>query len=393
MKMGIAALVLGYVLSQFYRAFLAVLAPALGVDPGLSEGELATASSLWFLSFAAMQIGVGIGLDRYGPRLTASVLLGFGGAGGALWFAAAQNAGDIYVAMLLIGVGCAPVLMASMYIFARNFSAAVFGSLSGILIGVGSLGNLGAALPLSLAAELMGWRATMVGLGGITALVALMLFVFLKDPPKLAAPEGAGSYFSILRQPALWGVMMMMAVGYAPSASVRGLWGGPYFANVFGANAAETGSYLLIMGLAMTLGSLLYGPLERLFASRKWVILGGNTLGFVALVLLWWAPQPGLWLAVTLVTMVGFFGAAFSLIMAHGRAFFPPHMVGRGVTLLNLFSIGTTGLVQMASGRIYEAAGGAASAPGSFGTIFGFLALFTVVGLLLYAWLSPDRTD
>lgn len=34
MRAGIAVLVLGYVLSQFYRAFLAVLAPVLKVELG-----------------------------------------------------------------------------------------------------------------------------------------------------------------------------------------------------------------------------------------------------------------------------------------------------------------------------------------------------------------------
>ena len=57
-------LVLGYVLSQFYRAFLAVLTPALEADLGATSGDLAFASGLWFLTFAIMQIPVGEALDR-----------------------------------------------------------------------------------------------------------------------------------------------------------------------------------------------------------------------------------------------------------------------------------------------------------------------------------------
>ena len=59
MKTGIACLVGAYVLSQFYRAFLAVLTPDLGRDLGATAGDLAWASGLWFLAFAAMQIPVG----------------------------------------------------------------------------------------------------------------------------------------------------------------------------------------------------------------------------------------------------------------------------------------------------------------------------------------------
>ena len=44
MRTGIAALILAYVLSQFYRAFLAVLASVLKADLGVTAAELASAS-------------------------------------------------------------------------------------------------------------------------------------------------------------------------------------------------------------------------------------------------------------------------------------------------------------------------------------------------------------
>ena len=56
MRAGIACLVLAYVLSQFYRAFLAVLSPVLIADLGMTPEQLASASGLWFLAFALMQI-------------------------------------------------------------------------------------------------------------------------------------------------------------------------------------------------------------------------------------------------------------------------------------------------------------------------------------------------
>ena len=90
MNAGILCLVLGYVLSQFYRAFLAVLAPDLYSDLGITPETLATASGVWFLTFAAMQIPVGVALDKIGPKTTASLLLAVGGAGGAFLFSIAE---------------------------------------------------------------------------------------------------------------------------------------------------------------------------------------------------------------------------------------------------------------------------------------------------------------
>src|SRR5690606_22123863 len=83
---GIVVLAIAYVLSQFYRSFLAVLTPLLAVDLGATNTHLSYASGLWFIAFAMMQFPVGVALDRYGPRRTAAYLLGICGGGGTLLF-------------------------------------------------------------------------------------------------------------------------------------------------------------------------------------------------------------------------------------------------------------------------------------------------------------------
>lgn len=393
MKLGIAALVVGYVLSQFYRAFLAVLSPNLQADLGATPAQLADASGLWFLIFALAQIPVGIALDRIGPRRTVAVLLAAGGAGGTAVFATATSPGAISLAMALIGIGCAPVLMSSFYIFARTYPPAVFGTLAGILIGVGNLGNLGAALPLSLAVEAFGWRGTVWALSALTLAVAAVLWRVVQDPPPAPAPEGPGGLGEILRSPAMWAVFAMLLVNYAPSGAIRGLWVGPYGTQVLGLDAAGIGALTLAMGLAMVAGNFAYGPMDRVFGTRKGVVLVGNLIGAACLGWLWANPAPGYGMALALIAAVGFFGMSFPLLMAHGRAFFPPHLVGRGVTILNLFGIGGVGLFQMLSGRVYTAAQDPAAPPeAAFATLFGFFALVLLVGCIAYLF-SRDRTD
>lgn len=390
MKAGVAALVLGYVLSQFYRAFLAVLAPALQADLGIAPRVLADASGLWFLAFALAQLPVGWALDRIGPRRTAAVLLAAGGGGGAAVFALAQGPGAVLAAMALIGLGCAPVLMASYFIFARSFPPAVFGSLAGAVIGIGSLGNIAGSAPLAWAADTFGWRATVGSVGALTLVVALAIAVLVRDPPALP-PGPKGRLTDLLAMPALWPVLIMMTVCYAPAAALRGLWAGPYVADVFGADAAGIGRVTLIMGLAMIAGNFAYGPMERLLRSRKRVILGGNLLTLACLVGLWLVPGESLALSTALLAGVGFFGASFPMVIAHGRAFLPPALTGRGVTLLNLFGIAATGVLQMATGRVYGALSGTDPVR-PFAAIFALCAVLLALGLAVYAR-SRDRTD
>ncbi|SDW20122.1 MFS transporter [Roseicitreum antarcticum] len=390
MRLGIAFLLLGYVLSQFYRAFLAVLAPMLLADTGAGPDDLALSSGLWFLAFAAMQIPVGWALDTHGPRRTTSLLLAVGGGGGALVFAAAQGPMTLHLAMILIAVGCAPVLMAAYYIFARTYSAAIFATLAGTIIGVGSLGNVAGALPLAWAAETFGWRGTVAGLGIITLGIAAAVYATVQDPPRVASADGQkGSLLDLLRLPALWFILPLLFVNYAPAAGLRGLWLGPFYADVYGAGTAQIGLASLVMAGAMVLGNFAYGPLDRVFHSRKWVVFGGNAMGAACLLTLAAFPLSGFWPTALLFAGIGCFGASFPLLMAHGRSFVPPHLLGRGVTLLNLFVIGGAGAMQLASGAVHRAGPGGVA---SYQTLLLFFAVPLVVGLTIYLF-STDRTD
>lgn len=396
MRAGLICLTAAYVLSQFYRAFLAVLAPSLSADIGVTPEHLATASGLWFLAFSLMQLPVGWALDRFGPRLTAALPLLVGAAGAAI-FATAMQATAIQIAMLLIGIGCAPILMAAYYIVARSYSPAVFGALAGVTIGIGSIGNLAASLPLSMSVDLIGWRGTMWGLAAITALVGLILLAFVRNPPRLETTTN-GSLLDLLRMKELWPVLIMMATCYAPAAGLRGVWIGPYYSSVFAADANRIGQVSLMMGLAMVAGNVAYGPLDRLFGSRKWVVFGGNFITASAMASLALLPQHGQAATVATIMLIGLCGASFPMVMGHGRAFMPAHLMGRGVTLLNLFAIGFAGLMQIATGHIHTAftpnPALVNSAPPAtpFAAIFLFYSLITFAGLAAYLF-SRDRTD
>jgi len=383
MTRGVALLGLGYVLSQFFRAFLAVLSPSLRVDLGATPEDLAFASGLWFFSFAAMQLLVGWALDTVGPRRTAASLLLVGGGGGAALFAVATQPLHINLAMILIGIGCAPVLMGAYYIFAREFAPNRFVVLASVMVGIGTLGNLVASYPMAIAAETIGWRASLWGLCAITTLTAIGIWSVVRDP---ATPEGEqrGSLLGVFKIKALWFIFPIMSVSYAQVGALRGLWIGPYFEDVFAANAHQIGWATLLMGIAMVAGSLAYGPLDRVIGSTKWVIVGGTALNLAALVALMLFPDSGIILATALMAAVGFFGATYAVIIAHGRSFMPPQLVGRGMTLLNLCSIGGVGVAQFLSGRVYAASQPAVTAQAPYVMILTLFAALMAAGLFVY---------
>ncbi|SMP27573.1 MFS transporter [Shimia sagamensis] len=390
MRIDLILLCLAYVLSQFFRAFLAVLTQVLETDIGATPADLAFASGLWFLVFAAMQIPVGAALDSIGPRRTSALLLLIGGGGGAALFAVATQPLHITIAMGLVGVGCSPVLMASYFIFARMYPPARFATLAALMLGVGSVGNLIAAYPTAWAAETIGWRATLWVLAGISATIAAGLWALVQDPPKADSTE-KGSVLDLLKIPALWLLFPLMFVNYMPAAGIRGLWIGPYLSDVFTLTTSEIGQATLVMGLAMIIGTFAYGPADRIFGSRKWVIIGGNLIGAIGLIGLTVFADISPLRSVLLMSIVGFAGASFPVLIAHARSFFPAHLTGRGVTLMNLFGIGGVGVMQFGSGKLH-----AAIAPTNpllaYQSLFGLMAGLLLLGALIYCF-SQDRMD
>ena len=393
---GLASLAIAYVLSQFYRTFLAVLTPALIEELGATKGDLSLASGAWFISFAVMQFVVGVSLDRYGPKRTAAVLLALGGAGGALLFALASEPWMITAAMALIGIGCAPVLMASVFIFARTFSPARLAILISWMVGVGSLGNVVGASPLAAAAEAFGWRPVMIGLGVVTLLTAAAIMLFVRDPERVgdgSGDSGFAGYLELLRLRVLWPILPLVGLNYAAAAGIRGLWAGPYLADVYGADAILIGQATLFMALAMVAGNFIYGPLDTLFRTRKWVAVVGNTLGLVALVVFALNPVTSVFSATVILVVIGITGASFGLMMAHGRAFLPAHLTGRGVTLLNFFSIGSVGLMQFATGAVVTAAAVPGEPAVAYAALFWFYAAMLAIALSIYLFARDARPE
>ena len=373
-----------YVLSQFFRSFLAVIAPELAAELGLDSQALGNLQAFWIAGFVAMQVPVGLALDTLGPRRTVPVLM-LAAVAGAVLFAEARSAFDLDLAMALIGIGCSAIYMGAIYVFGRVNRPERFALLCSWLLGIGTAGNLLAASPLALAAEAIGWRGAMLAIAAATAVSALSILLLIEDPPRVSTARPSGFLKGLgdivtIRQ--LWPLMPLTAVGYSVVLAERGLWAGPYFASVHGLDPVARGNALLAMAAAMAAGAMIYGPLDRLLGTRKWVVVAGSAAtaaGFLVLGL----ADPSLVAASLTMALIGGCGMTYGVLMAHGRSFIPDHLLGRGITLLNVLFIGGAGLLQPVSGALMKnmEALPAAVAYGRLHLLFGGLLL---AGLAIY---------
>lgn len=389
-----AALLLAYVLSQFFRAFLAVVANDLSRDLGLDSAGLGTLAASWFFAFALAQFPIGLALDRFGPRRTLS--LGMSAAvAGAAWLSVSRGLADASIAMGLIGLGCAPVLMSGFYVIARNYPADRFATLSSLLLGLGSLGDPLSGMPLALAVSHTGWRWTIAAMAGVTALSAVLIAMLLRDPLAVAAPRSGRSLVrnvgAVVGLRPLWPLVPVALVSYAFVISTRGLWISPYLEQVHGFDLSARSLVATAMGIAMAGGALLYAPLNRLLGGPKRTATAGLSITVVGWLALGLIGHQGAAGAVALLLLVGCFGAPFAIVMAHARSFMPAHLLGLGVTLMNLLFMGGVSLGQWLSGLYVHAAELAGAAPSAiYGRLFVAFGVILLCALLVYRRSPPE---
>ena len=379
-----------YVLSQFYRSFLAVIAPELANELALDPQALGNLQAFWILGFVATLFPLGWALDTLGPRRTVSAQM-LAAVAGALLFATAHSAMGLNIAMLLIGAGCGSIYMGAIYMFGRIAPPQRFALLCSWLLGIGTAGNLLAASPLAWAAQSIGWRGAMVVMAAATAISALSVLLLIRDPVRITSHGSRGLFGGIgdiLRIRALWPLLPITAVSYAVVLAERGLWAGPYFSSVFGLEPVARGHALLVMAAAMSAGAMAYGPLDRLLGTRKWVVFGGvsaTALCFAALAL----PGLSLSAAVTIMGLLGGLGMTYGVLMAHGRSFVPDHLLGRGITLLNVLFIGGAGVLQPLSGALMKQMAEAPPAQ-AHATLHLIFAGLLVASLVVYAFAKDN---
>ena len=152
--------------------------------------------------------------------------------------------------------------------------------------------------------------------------------------------ESLAGIVAVMRTPSIGRLFVMNLVVYSSFGLIVGLWGGPYLAHVYGYGLEERGSFLLIPVLTQIVGSMLWGPMDRLAGSHKLPVLIGAgataaALGYLALV---GTLTP--FMLVAWFAAFGFLAAYGPVLIAHGKALFSPHQVGRGLTVLNMGSMG-----------------------------------------------------
>jgi MFS family permease len=330
----------GYFLSYLYRTVNAVISPDLVSDLSLDATDLGLLTSMYFLTFAAFQLPLGMLLDRFGPRRVEAVLLLFAAAGAACFALSARLEGLI-VGRALIGFGVSACLMASFKAFVVWFPPQRWPAVNGWVMAAGGLGALTATAPVELALGFTDWRGLFLGLSLATLAVAALIFLVVPEHTGPVQREsfraqwrGVGEVFA---NRYFWRVAPITTFSQAAYLSIQGLWAGPWLRDVAGLERAVAANHLLAIAAAMVAGYLIMGNLAYRLARFGIQPITVAVTGMAIFVLIQAAIILGFIVSPLVIWIAfGFFGTSGIVAYAGLSQAFPTHLAGRVNTGINL---------------------------------------------------------
>ena len=385
-------LALGYAISYFYRNANAIIEVDLVRDLGLGPADLGLLTSVYFISFAAFQLPLGVLLDRYGPRRTESILLLFAALGSIL-FAQAESLSGLIVGRLLIGLGVSACLMAAFKSYVLWFSSQRLAMINGLQMVAGGLGALLATIPLQNALSYTDWRGVFTGLAIITVFASVCLWMFLPEnqrtDDKLPSLKlHLKEIGQVLRNRIFWGIAPLAAISSGANMAIHGLWMKPWLRDVTGLSADNAAQLLFAMTLTFIGGFLTLGIIaERLSQLFDVHLMSISVFGMTIFLFIQGTMiYGGIGSPLILVILLGFFGTASVLVYAGYAKIFPKNLSGRVSTFLNLLVFIGAFILQWGIGAIIELWPPTDNGydPESYQSAFGFLVILQAAGLMWY---------
>ncbi|CAN5413897.1 MFS transporter [soil metagenome] len=352
-----------YLLAIFHRSSLAVAGLAATERFDISASQLATFTMLQLLVYAAMQIPVGLLVDRYGPRavmLSGLVILTVAQAG----FALSETYATALAARTFVGMGDAMTWICVLRLVSRWFPARrvpIFTQLSGT---IGQCGAIIAAVPMTIALRELGWTTAYLSTASLGIVLAIGLIFVVRDAPEGRRISGPLLSWPVIRTSltASWahpgtrlGFWMHFTTQFSGTVMAL-LWGYPFLVQGEGRSATTAGVLLTLIVVAF----IYSGPLLGLVVSRHpWhrssmvLIILAAIIGVWTAVLAWPGPAP-LWLLVVLTQVIGFGGPASMIGFDMARTSNPVERLSSATGIINQAGFAASLVLVLSIGLILD---------------------------------------
>ena len=387
--------VFAYIVAFLQRSSLGVAAVEATQRFDIAATALSTLAVVQLVVYAALQVPIGVVLDRVGPKF----LLATGAAlmvAGQVTLALSDTLGVAIVGRMLVGAGDAMTFISGIRLLASWFSGRRLTFLSQMFGSLGQFGQLASTFPLAIALHAWGWTPTYLSAASLSALALVALLAIVSNAPRGAVDarpretwtESLGHLRTALARP---GTQLGFWSHFVTQSSLTVfalLWGFPFLSVALG--YGPTGAAAL---MTVTVASVLVtGPILGILCARyplrrSNLVLGIVTaMGIVWAVLLAWPGQPPVWLVVILLLVIAVGGPGSLIGFDFARSFNPMRALGSASGIVNVGGFLATFVMMLLIGVVLDLvdrSGGGTGIPAALYSLDSFRIAFLVQYLVV----------
>ena len=304
---------------------------------------------LQLLVYAALQVPVGVLLDRHGTRrlVVAGALLMLAGQ---MLMGVADSVPQGLLARVLVGAGDAMTFGSVIRLVPAWFPperVPLLTQLTGLL---GQSGQIASALGFAPALRSLGWTPAFLGAAAVAATSGILALLLVRNaPPGLAAVDEHVDPGRLRdRLLATWrtpgtrlGLWTHYATCFSPMVFAM-MWGFPYLLQGEGLDPATASALFTLYVLASLPCGPLFGGLTRRYPFRRsnlvFAVVAANLLPWLLLLL--WPGRAPLWLLVVLALGLATGGPGSAIGFDFARTSNPAHRLGtaNGIVIMGGFT-------------------------------------------------------
>jgi sugar phosphate permease len=388
-----------YVVAVLQRSSLGVAGVAATDRFHISAAILSSLAVIQLIVYAALQIPIGVLLDRVGSKrliaLGAALMLV-----GQVTLALAPDIGLAIGGRILLGAGDAMTFLSVLRLLPNWFSGRRLPIVSQWLGTIGAFGQVLSAFPLSLVLHAAGWTTAFLLAAGMSALALLGVLLFVRNgttPVTMSMPTVSGVPIPVLKQLrtalgrpgtrlGFWSHFVTQSSGTVFSL----LWGFPFLSVALGYGPQNASLLLTLMVVAAVVAGPVLGLLTARYPLRRSNIVLGivAAMGIAWAIVLGWPGHPPVWTVVLLVVVIAIGGPGSLIGFDFARTFNPMRSLGSATGIVNvggfLASFVMMFLIGIALDTYQRVSGGSDAAASLYsldGFRIAFLVQYVVIGI------------
>lgn len=358
---ALAAFLVGstfFVYAFVHRVAPSVMTEDLMRDFAVGGSALGVLSAMYFYAYVALQIPVGMLIDRFGPRrLMSGALLVCACA--SLGMANSETLVTASISRFLIGGSVAFAFVGTLTLLTFWFDSHRFATYAGILQSAGMLGAMLGQAPLRIAVEALSWRGatTMLAVVGFT--LAILAYALIPRRPvknlstvtKETENAGVGS---ILKQRRNW---LCALVGFGMAAPMLGfaaLWAVPWLSTVHGFDQTQSAGIASTVFLGWLAGAPVCGWISDLIGRRVPVLFAGSLLSLSTFVAILLVDNVNATVLTILFFINGLGGCTMVICFSVMREYNASNNTAASLGMLNTLTVGSGAVMQPLIGWLLD---------------------------------------